>query len=171
MQRLMMMHLNFLADMSGGDARHALNAVELGYLDNRQAARWKDPYYACMLHQECIQKRAGAVMTKTGTTITIPSLLLLKVCGDLIRMQRSIIWQGCCMREKSVTFIARRIMICASEDVGNADPMALTVAVAAAQAVERIGMPESQIILIPGGDLCGICTKEQCGRECDFCCD
>ena len=44
-------------------------------------------------------------------------------------------------------FIARRIMICASEDVGNADPMALTVAVAAAQAVERIGMPESQIIL------------------------
>ena len=48
---------------------------------------------------------------------------------------------------EDVKFIARRIMICASEDVGNADPMALTVAVAAAQAVERIGMPESQIIL------------------------
>ena len=44
-------------------------------------------------------------------------------------------------------FIARRIMICASEDVGNADPMALTVAVSAAQAVERIGFPEAQIIL------------------------
>ena len=44
-------------------------------------------------------------------------------------------------------FIARRIMICASEDVGNADPMALNVAVSAAQAVERIGMPEAQIIL------------------------
>ena len=72
---------------------------------------------------------------------------------------------------EDVKFIARRIMICASEDVGNADPMALTVAVAAAQAVERIGMPESQIILIPGGDLCGICTEEQCGSECDFCCD
>ncbi len=57
-------------------------------------------------------------------------------------------------------FIARRIMICASEDVGNADPMALTVAVAAAQAVERIGMPESQIILFAGGDLYGICAKE-----------
>ncbi len=48
---------------------------------------------------------------------------------------------------EDVKFIARRIMICASEDVGNADPMALTVAVSAAQAVERVGMPESQIIL------------------------
>ena len=46
-----------------------------------------------------------------------------------------------------MTFIARRIMICASEDVGNADPQALQVAVAAAQAVERVGMPESQLIL------------------------
>ena len=48
---------------------------------------------------------------------------------------------------EDIKFIARRIMICASEDVGNADPMALNVAVSAAQAVERIGMPESQIIL------------------------
>jgi putative ATPase len=48
---------------------------------------------------------------------------------------------------ESVTFIARRIMICASEDVGNADPQAIVVATACAQAVERIGMPESQIIL------------------------
>ena len=48
---------------------------------------------------------------------------------------------------EDVKFIARRIMICASEDVGNADPQALSVAVAAAQAVERVGMPESQIIL------------------------
>ena len=48
---------------------------------------------------------------------------------------------------EDIKFIARRIMICASEDVGNADPMALTVAVSAAQAAERIGMPEAQIIL------------------------
>ena len=48
---------------------------------------------------------------------------------------------------EDIKFIARRIMICASEDVGNADPMALTVAVSASQAVERIGMPEAQIIL------------------------
>lgn len=48
---------------------------------------------------------------------------------------------------EDVKFIARRIMILASEDIGNADPQALQVAVAAAQAVERVGMPESQIIL------------------------
>jgi putative ATPase len=48
---------------------------------------------------------------------------------------------------EDIKFIARRIMICASEDVGNADPQALVVAVAAAQAAERIGLPEAQIIL------------------------
>jgi putative ATPase len=48
---------------------------------------------------------------------------------------------------EDIRFIARRIMICASEDVGNANPMALVVAVNAAQAVERIGMPEARIIL------------------------
>ena len=48
---------------------------------------------------------------------------------------------------EDIRFIARRIMICASEDVGNADPQALVVAVAASQAIERIGMPEAQIIL------------------------
>jgi putative ATPase len=61
-------------------------------------------------------------------------------------MRLSIIWPGCSMRE-DIKFIARRIMICASEDVGNADPQALAVAVNAAQAVERIGLPEAQIIL------------------------
>lgn len=60
-------------------------------------------------------------------------------------MQLSTIWHGCCMLEKM--FIARRIMIHAAEDVGMADPQALTVAVSASQAVERIGMPEAQIIL------------------------
>ena len=61
---------------------------------------------------------------------------------------------------EDIKFIARRIMICAAEDVGNADPMALTVAVSAAQAVERIGMPESQIILSPGSDVCSLCPKK-----------
>lgn len=55
-------------------------------------------------------------------------------------------------------------MICASEDVSNADPMALVVATSAAQAVERIGMPEAQIILARCGYLCGECAKEQLRR-------
>lgn len=69
---------------------------------------------------------------------------------------------------ESVTFIARRIMICASEDVGNADPQALQVAVAAAQAVERVGMPESQLILSQAAIYVGMCSEEQCSNECDL---
>ena len=58
---------------------------------------------------------------------------------------------------EDIKFIARRIMICASEDVGNADPQALNVAVSAALAAERIGLPEAQIIRFPGSFLCGMC--------------
>lgn len=61
---------------------------------------------------------------------------------------------------ESITFIARRIMICAAEDVGNADPMALVLAVSASQAVERIGMPEAQIILSQAAAVCGKCAQE-----------
>ena len=100
-------------------------------------------------------------MIKKEITITILFLHLLRACAAQIQMQRSYYLAKMLYAGEDVKFIARRIMICASEDVGNADPMALTVAVAAAQAVERIGMPESQIILITGGDLCGICAKEQ----------
>ena len=63
---------------------------------------------------------------------------------------------------EDIKFIARRIMICAAEDVSNADPMALVVAVSASQAVERIGMPEAQIILSEAvTDICSKCAKEQ----------
>ena len=66
---------------------------------------------------------------------------------------------------EDIKFIARRMMICAAEDVGNADPQALVVATAAAQAVERIGMPESQLILsqaaiyIAGAPKSNACTN------------
>ena len=63
---------------------------------------------------------------------------------------------------EDIKFIARRIMICASEDVGNADPQALSVAVSAALAAERIGLPEAQIILSQAAVLCSLCPKEQC---------
>ena len=72
---------------------------------------------------------------------------------------------------EDIKFIARRIMICAAEDVSNADPMALVVATSAAQAVERIGMPEAQIIFVAGGHVCGKCAKEQLGSQCDLRCD
>lgn len=69
---------------------------------------------------------------------------------------------------EDVKFIARRIMICASEDVGNADPMALTVAVSAAQAVERIGMPEGQIILAQAVTYVAFRAEEQFCGQCDL---
>ena len=66
---------------------------------------------------------------------------------------------------ESVTFIARRIMICASEDVGNADPQALVVAVNASLAVERVGMPEAQIILAQA--VAYIATAPKSNRSCE----
>ena len=86
-------------------------------------------------------------MTRTETIITTLFPHLSKVCVAPTRMRQSIIWQKMLYAGEDVKFIARRIMILASEDIGNADPQALCVATAAAQAVERVGMPESQIIL------------------------
>ncbi len=120
--------LDFLADISGGDARHALNAIELGIMTTEPVTGWQDPYYSGR-GTAVYPEESGDDMIKTVTITTIRFLHLSRVCGGQIRMRRSIIWQGCYMPAKSVTFIARRIMICASEDVGNADPQALVVAV------------------------------------------
>lgn len=137
--------LEFLADIAGGDARNALNAIELGILTTERSTDG-------MIHitldvaSECIQKRVVRY-DKTGDNHydTISAFIKSMRGSDpdaAVYYLAKMLYAG-----EDVKFIARRIMICASEDVGNADPMALTVAVSAAQAVERIGMPESQIIL------------------------
>ncbi|BDZ77153.1 hypothetical protein Lac2_03160 [Claveliimonas bilis] len=137
--------LEFLADVSGGDARNALNAVELGILTTERGEDGKI-HLTLEVASECIQKRVVRY-DKTGDNHydTISAFIKSMRGSDpdaavyyLAKMLRA---------GEDIKFIARRIMICASEDVGNADPMALTVAVSAAQAVERIGMPEAQIIL------------------------
>jgi putative ATPase len=66
---------------------------------------------------------------------------------------------------EDIKFIARRIMICAAEDVGNADPMALVVATAASQAVERIGMPEARIILSQAANYVACAPKSNSAIE------
>ena len=96
--------------------------------------------------QECIQKRR-VLYDKNGDNHydTISAFIKSMRGSDpdaAVYYLAKMLYAG-----EEVAFIARRIMICASEDVGNADPRALTVAVSAAQAVERIGMPEAQIIL------------------------
>ncbi len=137
--------LEFLAELSGGDARHALNAVELGVMTTQRDGDGKI-HLTVEVAQECIQKRVIRY-DKTGDNHydTISAFIKSMRGSDAdaaVYYLARMLYAG-----ESVTFIARRIMICASEDVGNADPQALQVAVAAAQAVERVGMPEAQIIL------------------------
>ncbi len=137
--------LEFLADLSGGDARHALNAIELGVMTTDRSGDGKI-HITLEVTQECIQKRR-VLYDKNGDNHydTISAFIKSMRGSDpdaAVYYLAKMLYAG-----EEVAFIARRIMICASEDVGNADPQALTVAVSAAQAVERIGMPEAQIIL------------------------
>ena len=137
--------LEFLADMANGDARAALTAIELGILTTDRS---EDGIIHITLDvaSECIQKRV-INYDKTGDNHydTISAFIKSMRGSDpdaAVYYLAKMLYAG-----EDVKFIARRIMICASEDVGNADPQALQVAVAAAQAVERVGMPESQLIL------------------------
>ncbi|MBQ9701245.1 MAG: replication-associated recombination protein A [Lachnospiraceae bacterium] len=136
---------NFLADICGGDARMALNAIELGVLTTERSDDGKI-HITLQVAEQCIQKRA-ARYDKDGDnhydTISafIKSMRGSDVDAALYYLAR-MLYAG-----ESVTFIARRIVICASEDVGLADPQALVVANAAADAVHKIGMPEATLIL------------------------
>ncbi len=135
----------FLAEVSDGDARAALNAVELGVLTTDPGP---DGTVRITLEtaQECIQKRAVRYEKDGDNHYDTISAFIKSMRGSdpdaAVFYLAKMLYAG-----EDIRFIARRIMICASEDVGNADPQALQVAVAAAQAVERIGMPESQLIL------------------------
>lgn len=136
---------DFLADMAGGDARSALNAIELGILTTRRSEDGKI-HIDLETASQCIQKRVIRYDKGGDNHYDIISAFIKSMRGSdpdaAVYYLAKMLYAG-----EDVKFIARRIMICASEDVGNADPMALTVAVSAAQAVERVGMPESQIIL------------------------
>ncbi len=137
--------LDFLADLSGGDARHALNAIELGIMTTQRAADGLI-HITLEVAQECIQKRAVRYDKNGDSHYDTISAFIKSMRGSdpdaAVYYLARMLYAG-----ESVTFIARRIMICAAEDVGNADPMALAVAVNASLAAERIGMPEAQIIL------------------------
>ena len=137
--------LGLLAEVSGGDARMALNAVELGVLTT---PRGEDGliHITEEVARECIQKRVVRY-DKTGDNhYDTASAFIKSMRGSdpdaAVYYLARMLYAG-----EDIKFITRRIMICAAEDVSNADPMALVVAAAAAQAVERIGMPEAQIIL------------------------
>ena len=137
--------LEFLADIAGGDARNALNALELGILTTERSEDGKI-HITLPVASECIQKKTVRYDKGGDNHYDTISAFIKSMRGTdpdaAVFYLAKMLYAG-----EDIKFIARRIMICASEDVGNADPQALQVAVAAAQAVERVGMPEAQIIL------------------------
>ncbi len=137
--------LEFLADIAGGDGRNALNAIELGILTTGRSEDGKI-HITLAVAEECIQKRVVRY-DKTGDNHydTISAFIKSLRGSDpdaAVYYLSKMLYAG-----EDIKFISRRLMISASEDVGNADPNALIVAVSAAQAIERVGMPEAGIIL------------------------
>ena len=134
--------LDALADFAGGDARVALNLLE--------QAEFMLPEGSKEITMEVLRSVVGNALQrydkKGDYHYDIVSAFIKSMRGSdpdaAVYYLAKMLYAG-----EDVKFIARRIMILASEDIGNADPQALQVAVAAAQAVERVGMPESQIIL------------------------
>ncbi len=137
--------LKFLADVSNGDARTALNAIELAVLTTDKNENGVIEI-TLDVAQECIQKRALNYEKDGDNHYDTISAFIKSMRGSdpdaALYYLAKMIYAG-----EDPKFIARRIVICASEDVGNADPHALQVAVSAAEAVNFIGMPESRIIL------------------------
>lgn len=136
---------DFLADISGGDARAALNALELGILTTEKSEDGKI-HIDLETASQCIQKRVVRYDKIGDNHYDTISAFIKSMRGSdpdaAVFYLAKMLYAG-----EDIKFIARRIMICAAEDVGNADPQALQVAVAAAQAVERLGMPEARIPL------------------------
>ena len=147
----------FLADASGGDARAALNGIELAVLTTERNEHGVI-HIDLDVAQECIQRKALRYDKDGDSHYDTISAFIKSMRGSdpdaatyyLARMIEA---------GEDERFIARRMMICASEDVGNADPMAIVVASAAAQAVERVGMPEAQIILSQCANYIACCPK------------
>ena len=137
--------LHFLADTANGDARNALNALELGVLTTERSGDGKI-HITLDVASECIQKRVNRYDKDGDQHYDTISAFIKSMRGSdpdaavfyLARMLKA---------GEDIRFISRRIMICAAEDVGMANPQALVVAASAAQAVERVGMPEAQLIL------------------------
>ena len=136
---------DFLADIADGDARAALNAIELAVLTTKPSADAKI-HVDLAVAEECIQKKAIRY-DKTGDNhYDTIAAFIESMCGS--DPDAALYYLGRMLAAgEDVKYIARRMLVAASEEVGNADPMAICVAASAAIAVERVGMPEGRIIL------------------------
>ena len=137
--------LTFLADVANGDARSALNAIELGILTTKPSEDGKI-HINLKIAEQCIQKRVLKYDKDGDNHYDTISAFIKSMRGSdpdaAVYYLARMLYAG-----EDIKFIARRIMICASEDVGNADPQALVVATNACLAIERLGMPEARIVL------------------------
>lgn len=133
----------FLLDLAGGDARAALNVLELAALG---ASEREDRRIDVALLEQVAQ-RSYVRYDKTGDThYDVASAFIKSMRGS--DPDATLYWLARMLEGgEDPNFIARRILIHASEDVGNADPMALVVAQAAAATLDRVGMPEAQLAL------------------------
>ena len=157
---------DFLADVAGGDARAALNAVELGVLTTQPSADGRI-HITLDVASECIQKRAVRYDKDGDSHYDTISAFIKSMRGSdpdaAVYYLARMLYAG-----EDIKFIARRIMICAAEDVGPADPQALQVAVAASLAVERIGLPEAQLILSEAAIYVATAPKSNSATEAIF---
>ncbi|MBC7853388.1 MAG: replication-associated recombination protein A [Pirellulaceae bacterium] len=133
--------LNFLAEVSDGDARRALSALEIGVLSSDEPLQ-----YTRQLAEESVQKKAVQYDPTGDEHYDAASALIKSLRGS--DPDASLYWLAKMLEAgEDVRFLCRRLVILASEDVGNADPHALPLAVAAMHACEFIGLPESQLTL------------------------
>ncbi len=136
--------LNFIANLSNGDARIALNSIEIAVLTTEKI----DDKININLEiaKQCIQKKALNYDKDGDNHYNNISAFIKSMRGSdpnaAVYYLAKMLLAG-----EDPKFIARRIIICASEDVGNADPRALQIAVSAFQATDFIGMPECRIVL------------------------
>lgn len=137
--------MDHIVNIANGDARSALNAIELAALTTERGSDGKI-HIDLKAAEECIQKRAVNYEKKGENHYDTISAFIKSMRGSdpdaVLHYLAKMLYAG-----EDPKFIARRIMICSAEDVGNADPNALVVATAAATAVQMIGMPEARIIL------------------------
>jgi putative ATPase len=135
--------LDFLAEVSDGDARRALSALEVGVLSMQD----KQPVeFTLEVAQDSIQRKALDYDATGDAHYDVASAFIKSLRGS--DPDAALYWMARMLESgEDPRFVARRLVILASEDVGNADPRALLVATAAAQAVEFVGLPECQLNL------------------------
>jgi putative ATPase len=139
--------LDFLAEVSDGDARRALTALEVGVRSSIPDEASETPIeFTLEVAQDSIQRKALDFDPTGDTHYDLASAFIKSMRGS--DPDAAVYWLARMLESgEDPRFIARRVVICASEDVGNADPQALVVAAAALQATEFVGLPECQLAL------------------------